>query len=70
MNSLDAARQLIRYALEEQACWVSLHSIVEDERARLWPESGVLYGHDGRRRVRFYDGPKASVTWDSRRAAA
>jgi hypothetical protein len=37
MDALDAARQTIRYALEEEACWHRLHGIVEDERERLWP---------------------------------
>jgi predicted amidophosphoribosyltransferase len=37
LNTLDAARQMIRYALEEEACWHRLHGIVEEERERLWP---------------------------------
>jgi hypothetical protein len=39
MNTLDAARILIRYALEEEACWHRLHGIVEEERERLWPSA-------------------------------
>jgi predicted amidophosphoribosyltransferase len=37
LNTLDAARQMIRYALEEEACWHRLHGIVEEERERLYP---------------------------------
>jgi hypothetical protein len=39
MTTLDAARQMIRYALEEEACWHRLHGIVEEERERLWPSA-------------------------------
>jgi hypothetical protein len=52
MNNLDAARQIIRYALEEEACWHRLHGIVEEERERLWPSGKPNV-------VRLYGGPKA-----------
>jgi hypothetical protein len=63
MNNLDAARQIIRYCLEDEACWNSLHSIVEDERERLWPHDKAL----GFKRPHVYSGPTAH--WTTRRAA-
>jgi hypothetical protein len=66
MTTLDAARILIRYALEEEACWHRLHGIVEEERERAWPSKA-----EERRRLRagvaMYSGPVAD--WVSRKAA-
>jgi hypothetical protein len=62
VNTIDAARQMIRYALEEEACWHRLHGIVEEERERLWPtdKQGASTGW-------VYSGPTAH--WTTRRAA-
>jgi hypothetical protein len=57
VNTLDAARQMIRYALEEEACWHRLHGIVEEERERLWPTD-----REGAKRGWTYSGPVSS--WD------
>jgi hypothetical protein len=62
VSSLEAARFLIRCALEEDACWVALHDIVEDERERLCPRDKAL----GFKRPVVYSGPTAH--WVSRRA--
>jgi hypothetical protein len=42
MNTLDAVRQCVRYALEEEACWHRLHGIVEEEKERLWPSAPAV----------------------------